>query len=86
MKKNGKTQTEKVHDYINEHGSITQYEAFTELGIMRLASRISELKKAHFKIETKYKPVTARDGTKTKIAVYSWKVEANGNHEETTII
>lgn len=82
MKKEGKTQTEKVYDYINEHGSITQYEAFTELGIMRLASRISDLKKADFKIDTKYKTVTGRDGTKTKIAVYSWKVKAKENQEK----
>lgn len=81
-KKTGKTQAEKVYDYINKHGSITQYEAFFELGIMRLASRISDLKKADFQIKTTYKPVTARDGTKTKVAVYSWKEKANKEDHE----
>lgn len=38
------TQNKRVLDYLSEHGSITQIEALTELGIMRLASRVSDLK------------------------------------------
>ena len=38
-------QTERILDYLDEHGAITQYEAMVDLGVMRLASRISELKK-----------------------------------------
>ena len=38
------TQNEAILDYIKRHGSITPMEAMTHLGIMRLASRISELK------------------------------------------
>ena len=47
------TQNEKVIDYIRDWGSITTYEAFTDLGITRLASRICDLKKMgyDFKIE-----------------------------------
>lgn len=65
------TQTEKVLNYLETHDSITQYDAFRELGIMRLASRISDLKQAHFPIVKKMKTVIARDGTKTKVAEYS---------------
>ena len=37
------TQCERVMHYIKEHGSISTYEAFNELGVSRLASRIHDL-------------------------------------------
>ena len=37
------TQKEKINAYLNEYGSITPWEAMMELGIMRLAARISEM-------------------------------------------
>ena len=39
------TQNQRILDYLDSHGSITQLEALNELGIMRLASRISDLRK-----------------------------------------
>ena len=39
------TQNERVLDYITKFGSITQLEALKDLGVMRLASRISDLRK-----------------------------------------
>lgn len=39
------TQNERVLDYMERFGSITQLEALSDLGIMRLASRINDLKK-----------------------------------------
>lgn len=65
------TQTEKVLNCLETHDSITQFDALYELGIMRLASRISDLKQAGFMIIRRMKPVIARDGTKTKVAEYS---------------
>lgn len=44
------TQEQRVINYIREHGSITQIEALNKLGVMRLASRISSLKKQGFNI------------------------------------
>lgn len=44
------TQCERVVKYINDFGSITQYEAMMDLGIMRLASRICDLRKAGYRI------------------------------------
>lgn len=38
------TQCEKVMKYIHDFGSITTMQAFTDLGITRLASRINDLK------------------------------------------
>ena len=44
------TQAERVLDYMFEFGSITQLEALRDLGVMRLASRISDLKKLGYPI------------------------------------
>lgn len=47
------TQRDAILDYINEFGSITPMEAFADLGITKLATRISEMRKdgMHFNIE-----------------------------------
>lgn len=42
------TQNEKIINYINHFGSITTMEAFTDLGITRLASRIHDLTEEGF--------------------------------------
>lgn len=65
------TQTEAVLNYMEKHGSITQRIAEDELGIMRLASRISDLKAAGFHITKKMVTVPTRYGGKTKVAEYS---------------
>jgi regulator of RNase E activity RraA len=44
------TQSERVLEYIRTHGSITQLEALGEIGVMRLASRISDLKRRGYNI------------------------------------
>jgi hypothetical protein len=64
------TQNEQVLDYIQKYGSITALDAMRDLGCMRLASRISDLKKMGFKISSLKKTVTRRDGTKAYIAEY----------------
>lgn len=48
------TQREAILQYITEFGSITPMEAFSDLGITKLATRISEMRKDgfDFKIET----------------------------------
>lgn len=38
------TQCERIIRHMNDYGSITSLEAMTEYGIMRLASRINDLK------------------------------------------
>ena len=37
------TQKERIIDYLETHGSITPMEAFSELGITKLATKISEM-------------------------------------------
>lgn len=39
------TQQERIINYMRVFGSISTYEAFTELGITKLSTRISELRK-----------------------------------------
>lgn len=46
------TQIEKVYDHLKTHGSITPKEAYDRYGIMRLASRISDLRLRGCKITT----------------------------------
>ena len=68
------TQNERIIDYINRFGSITQFEAFNDLGIMRLASRISDLRKQGLLIHSSVEEVKNRFGEKCHIKRY-WFAE-----------
>lgn len=65
------TQNDRILDYIAENGSITQLEALQELGVMRLASRISDLKRQGYNIISKTEAVKNRYGEKCSIKRYS---------------
>lgn len=45
------TQKQRILDYIARNGSITTFEAFTELGITKLTTRISELRRDGYQID-----------------------------------
>lgn len=45
------TQNDRIMRHLKEYGSITQAEAIQEYGIMRLASRISDLRSEGIKIK-----------------------------------
>lgn len=64
-------QASKVIVYMQENGSITQLEALRELGCLRLASRISELKKQGYKINRRMIKVKNRSGEPCYVAEYS---------------
>ena len=64
------TQTERILDYIDEFGSITQIEALRDLGIMRLASRISDLKRQGYPITSEIETVKNRYGENCHIKRY----------------
>lgn len=55
-----KTQAERVLSYIEENGSITQIDALQDIGVMRLASRISDLKKMGYPITSEIEAVKNR--------------------------
>lgn len=65
------TQCEKILNFIQEHGSITTKQAY-RLDIMRLASRISNLKAAGYKIKSEQVKVKNRDGSCSYVAEYSF--------------
>ena len=69
------TQNERIIDYINEFGSITQFEALRDLGVMRLASRISDLKRLGHPIVSTIEPVKNRFGETCHIKRYSIQSE-----------
>lgn len=64
------TQGERIIAYMDEHGTITPFEAFTELGITKLATRISELRRGGEKIEKRYVTGTNRFGEKIQYMEY----------------
>ena len=47
------TQIERIKRYIDDNGSITSLEAMEQLGVMRLASRISDMKRLGINIEAR---------------------------------
>ena len=71
------TQTQMILEYMREHGSITPLEALSELGCMRLASRISDLKNQGYKItKTMARGKNRRD---EKIVFARYKLEDDEN-------
>ena len=75
-----KTQTERVLDYIHEFGSITQLEALKDLGVMRLASRVSDLKKQGYPITSSVEAVKNRYEETSYIKRYRLAVKENDRH------
>ena len=72
MQHSNPTQCQLILDYIEEFGSITPLEAMRDLGVYRLASRISEMKnKQSLPIKSEWETVQTRRGTKTRIKRYS---------------
>lgn len=65
------TQCQRILDYMEQHGGVTQFEALKELGVMRLASRISELRRNGHKIESKMVKVHNRYGETCRVKSYS---------------
>jgi len=65
------TQAKRVLDYMRDFGGITQLEALHDIGCMRLASRISELRKQGHKIESERVTVNNRYGEKCYIKRYT---------------
>ena len=56
------TQNDRILRYMRDFGSITQIEAMRDLGVMRLASRISDLKSRGYQIKTTWESSRNRYG------------------------
>lgn len=64
------TQCERILRHIKDYGCITSAEAMKEYGIMRLASRINDLRRMGHPILTETGNGRNRYGEKTHYAVY----------------
>lgn len=64
------TQNERILEYMQEYGGITQLDALRDLGVMRLASRISDLRRLGHDIVSDTVTVANRWGEETKIKRY----------------
>jgi hypothetical protein len=64
------TQCERIVDYMLEFGSISSFEAFADLGIVRLASRIHDLKGQGYNIVSETKSSKNRFGETVSFKVY----------------
>lgn len=65
------TQCERIIRHLEHFGSITSVEAMKEYGIMRLASRISDLRKSGVEIKATLIKGINRYGEQTKYAIYT---------------
>ncbi len=64
------TQCDKVLEYMRQFGSITQLEALHDIGCMRLASRISDLRQQGYAIGRRIKTGKNRYGDSVSFAEY----------------
>lgn len=71
------TQCQKIIDYMHRFGSISTFEAFNDLGVARLASRIHDLKCQGYNIASEIKTSKNRYGESVSFKVY--KLVDGGN-------
>ena len=64
------SQCERILRYIEDYGSITQLDALREFGCMRLASRVSDLRRQGVPIRTDPETSINRYGEKVRYARY----------------
>lgn len=63
-------QTEKILRHMEEYGSITPLDALQEYGIMRLASRICDIRRAGIAVEKETETAKNRNGEPVRYARY----------------
>ena len=68
-------QTDRVYDYIEQFGSITPLQALADLGVMRLASRISDLKGEGVEFDVEMERSKNRFGEAVRFARYTFHKE-----------
>lgn len=64
-------QNDRIIEYMKKYGSITQLDALNDLGVMRLASRISDIKKQGYPIVSETVTVMNRYGEKCRVKKYA---------------
>lgn len=69
------SQNQRILEYMNEFGSITHLEAVRDLGVLRLASRVSDLRRLGYLIVSDWVEVRNRWGEKTRVKSYRLEQE-----------
>lgn len=64
------TQKDRILQYIREFGSISSWEAYSELGITQLGARIDQLKKEGYQFKTEWESGANRYGEKVDYKRY----------------
>lgn len=64
------TQNDRIIEYMRQFGGITQLEALRDLGVMRLASRICDLRRAGYHIRRNRIEVKNRFGEVVRVTRY----------------
>lgn len=72
------TQCERILRHMRDYGSITSLEAVNEYGILRLASRICDLKASGFPVKAEKVTGKNRYGETTSYSRYSLEVNGRG--------
>lgn len=67
------TQNEKILRHLQDFGSITTMEAFTEYGCTRLSARIKDLRDSGHEIRTTFETSRNRYGDKVSYARYTMR-------------
>ena len=75
-----KTQTERVLEYMQRYGSITQKNATDDLGCQRLGARIYDLKKMGYDLKSEVIAVKNRYGETVHVKRYMLAETANEQH------
>ena len=65
------TQCERIIRHLHDHGSITSLEAISEYGILRLASRINDLRRQGIPIASEIVKGKNRYGETTHYSIYT---------------
>lgn len=73
------TQIEKIINYMEQRGSITSLEAMQELGCMRLASRMCDIKALGYNVVREMETSKNRSEEQVHYARYRIITEAAGN-------
>jgi hypothetical protein len=73
------TQCDRIIRHLKDHGSISSLEAISEYGILRLASRINDLRRRGYKIQGITRKGKNRYNESTHYKVYKLVEENGGN-------
>lgn len=65
------TQKDRIINYIQEFGSISSWEAYSDLGITQLGARIDQLKRDGYEFKTEWETKKNRYGEPTAYKRYS---------------